>query len=179
LARGKSRSDSLGHVLENVRTLAEKGIQEVVLTGVNLGDFGNTDPITKRKAADFFELTKALDQVKEMPRFRISSIEPNLLINDIIDLVANSDRFMPHFHIPLQSGSNKILALARGVINVNFTPDRVAKIKMLMPHAAIQPSVIGGFQVRMRTSETLHFLHEQSLLQYHSPILKERKNTEH
>src|ERR1700682_2932986 len=94
LARGKSRSDSMAHVLENVRDLAAKGIQEIVLTGVNLGDFGNTEPGAKRKSEDFFKLTQALDQLKEMPRFRISSIEPNLLNNDIIELVANSNRFM-------------------------------------------------------------------------------------
>src|SRR5450755_491355 len=106
LARGKSRSDSLTHVLKNVRDLAAKGIQEIVLTGVNLGDFGKTDAESKIKYENVLELTRVLDQVNEMPRFRISSIEPNLLNNEIIELVANSDRFMPHFHIPLQSGSN-------------------------------------------------------------------------
>ncbi len=129
MARGKSRSDRLSHVLENVRTLAAKGIQEIVLTGVNLGDFGTTDPGSKRKTENFFELTQALDQMTEMPRFRISSIEPNLLNNEIIDLVANSDRFMPHFHIPLQSGSNKILALMRRRYHRELYAHRVARIK--------------------------------------------------
>jgi len=113
LARGKSRSDLPGHVLQNVKELAARGIKEVVLTGVNLGDFRNMEPGSGKKETGFFELAHSLDQMKEMPRFRISSIEPNLLTNEIIDLVANSDRFMPHFHIPLQSGSNRILAMMR------------------------------------------------------------------
>src|SRR6476659_4490027 len=129
LARGQSRSDRLGNVLENVRKLAGQGIQEIVLTGVNLGDFRNTEPGGEKKQLDFFDLTSALDQIKEMPRFRISSIEPNLLTNDIIGLVANSDRFMPHFHIPLQSGSNKILALMRRRYKRELYAERVALIK--------------------------------------------------
>ena len=179
LARGKSRSDSIGHVLENVRELAEKGIQEVVLTGVNLGDFGNADPVTKRKTADFFELARALDQVNEMPRFRISSIEPNLLTNDIIDLVANSDRFMPHFHIPLQSGSNKILSLMRRRYQRELYADRVARIKTLMPHAAIGADVIVGFpgETELDFKETLEFLHSQEVSYLHVFTYSERENT--
>jgi threonylcarbamoyladenosine tRNA methylthiotransferase MtaB len=145
MARGKSRSDSILHVLENVKSLAAKGIQEIVLTGVNLGDFGNADPVTRKKSVDFLKLTRALDEMNEIPRYRISSIEPNLLNNDIIDLVANSDRFMPHFHIPLQSGSNKILALMRRRYLRELYADRVARIKTLMPHAAIGADVIVGF----------------------------------
>ena len=179
LARGKSRSDSIGHVLENVRGLAAKGIQEVVLTGVNLGDFGNADPVTKRKLNDFFELTRALDQLKEMPRFRISSIEPNLLTNEIIDLVANSDRFMPHFHIPLQSGSNKILALMRRRYQRELYANRVARIKTLMPHAAIGADVIVGFpgETEKDFTETLEFLHEQEVSYLHVFTYSERENT--
>ena len=179
LARGKSRSDSIGHVLENVRGLAAKGIQEVVLTGVNLGDFGNADPVTKRKLDDFFELTRALDQLKEMPRFRISSIEPNLLTNEIIDLVANSDRFMPHFHIPLQSGSNKILALMRRRYQRELYADRVSRIKTLMPHAAIGADVIVGFpgETEKDFTETLEFLHEQEVSYLHVFTYSERENT--
>ncbi len=178
-ARGKSRSDTLTHVLENVRDLAAKGIQEVVLTGVNLGDFGPADPATKRKSENFFELTRALDQMNEMPRFRISSIEPNLLTNDIIDLVANSDRFMPHFHIPLQSGSNKILALMRRRYVRELYADRVARIKTLMPHAAIGADVIVGFPGESEEDfkETFDFLHELDVSYLHVFTYSERDNT--
>jgi threonylcarbamoyladenosine tRNA methylthiotransferase MtaB len=179
LARGRSRSDTMNHVLENVRDLATKGIQEVVLTGVNLGDFGNTEPGAKRKSENFFELTQALDQVTEMPRFRISSIEPNLLTNDIIDLVANSDRFMPHFHIPLQSGCNKVLALMRRRYVRELYADRVARIKALMPHAAIGADLIVGFPGESDEDfqETLKFLHELETSYLHVFTYSERENT--
>ena len=179
MARGKSRSDRLSHVLENVLELALKGIQEVVLTGVNLGDFGIAETGNKRKTENFFELTQALDRVKEMPRFRISSIEPNLLNNDIIDLVANSDRFMPHFHIPLQSGSNKILALMRRRYLRELYADRVARIKTLMPHAAIGTDVIVGFPGESEEDfkETLDFLHELEISYLHVFTYSERENT--
>src|SRR5664279_88145 len=179
LARGKSRSDSLQHVLENVHELAAKGIQEIVLTGVNLGDFGNTDPDSRQKTNDFFELAQALDQVKEIPRFRISSIEPNLLNNDIIELVANSDRFMPHFHVPLQSGNNKILALMRRRYQRELYADRVALIKTLMPHAAIGADVIVGFpgETDEDFEETRNFLHGLDLSYLHVFTYSERENT--
>jgi threonylcarbamoyladenosine tRNA methylthiotransferase MtaB len=179
MARGKSRSDSLSHVLENVRSLADKGIQEIVLTGVNLGDFGNTEPGTKKKTEDFLELTRALDKVKEIPRFRISSIEPNLLNNDIIDLVANSDRFMPHFHVPLQSGSNKILALMRRRYIRELYADRVSRIKTLMPHAAIGADVIVGFpgETDEDFKETFNFLHSLEISYLHVFTYSERPNT--
>ncbi len=179
MARGKSRSDSLNHVLENVRSLAGKGIQEIVLTGVNLGDFGNTEPETKKKTEDFLELAKALDKLKEIPRFRISSIEPNLLNNDIIDLVANSDRFMPHFHIPLQSGSNKILALMRRRYMREHYADRVSRIKTLMPHAAVGADVIVGFpgETDEDFKETLNFLHSLEISYLHVFTYSERENT--
>ena len=179
MARGKSRSDRLSHVLENVLELALKGIQEVVLTGVNLGDFGIAETGNNRKTENFFELTQALDQVKEMPRFRISSIEPNLLNNDIINLVANSDRFMPHFHIPLQSGSNKILALMRRRYLRELYADRVARIKTLMPHAAIGTDVIVGFPGESEEDfkETLDFLHALEISYLHVFTYSERENT--
>jgi threonylcarbamoyladenosine tRNA methylthiotransferase MtaB len=179
LARGKSRSDSLSHVLENVRSLVAKGIQEIVLTGVNLGDFGNTLPGTKKKTEDFLELTRALDRVKEIPRFRISSIEPNLLNNDIIDLVANSDRFMPHFHIPLQSGSNKVLALMRRRYVRELYADRVSRIKTLMPHASVGADVIVGFpdETDDDFKETLDFLHSLEISYLHVFTYSERENT--
>ena len=179
LARGKSRSDSMSHVLENVQNLAEKGIQEIVLTGVNLGDFGNTEPGAKKKTENFYELVLALDRLKVMPRFRISSIEPNLLNNDIIDLVANSDHFMPHFHIPLQSGSNKILAQMRRRYLRELYADRVARIKMLMPHASIGADVIVGFPGETEEDfwETVHFLHELDIAYLHVFTYSERENT--
>jgi threonylcarbamoyladenosine tRNA methylthiotransferase MtaB len=179
MARGKSRSDSILHVLENVKSLAAKGIQEIVLTGVNLGDFGNADPVTRKKSVDFLELTRALDEMNEIPRYRISSIEPNLLNNDIIDLVANSDRFMPHFHIPLQSGSNKILALMRRRYLRELYADRVARIKTLMPHAAIGADVIVGFPGETDDDfrETLDFLHTLEISYLHVFTYSERENT--
>jgi len=178
-ARGKSRSDSLDHVVENVRELAAKGIREVVLTGVNLGDFGNTDQGANGKSSNFFELTQALNLVEEMPRFRISSIEPNLLTNDIIDLVANSDRFMPHFHIPLQSGSNKILAAMRRRYLRELYADRVARIKTLMPHAAIGADVIVGFpgETDADFRETRDFLQELEVSYLHVFTYSEREHT--
>jgi threonylcarbamoyladenosine tRNA methylthiotransferase MtaB len=178
-ARGKSRSDSLAHVLENVHGLACEGIQEIVLTGVNLGDFGNIDKDTKRKKEDFFELIRALDQIKEIPRFRISSIEPNLLGNDIIELVASSERFMPHFHIPLQSGSNRILSLMRRRYQREFYADRVSHIKALMPHAAIGADVIVGFPGEMDEDfkRTMDFLHALEISYLHVFTYSERENT--
>lgn len=212
MARGKSRSDTIEHVLENVRGLAARGIQETVLTGVNLGDFGytaaispvnapslsseqnllynasanrffaekeKTESIIKRKSENFFELVQALDQMNEMPRFRISSIEPNLLTNDIIALVANSDRFMPHFHIPLQSGSDKILGMMRRRYKRERYADRVAHIKTLMPHAAIGADVIVGFpgETEEDFKETFDFLHAIDVSYLHVFTYSERDNT--
>ncbi|HVY76748.1 MAG TPA: tRNA (N(6)-L-threonylcarbamoyladenosine(37)-C(2))-methylthiotransferase MtaB [Puia sp.] len=183
LARGRSRSDTVEHAVQNVRSLASKGIQEVVLTGVNLGDFGYTvdgDPAASRKkTTSFLELVKALDQLDAMPRFRISSIEPNLLSNEIIELVANSDRFMPHFHIPLQSGSNKILAAMRRRYRRELYAERVALIKTLMPHAAIGADVIVGFPGESDEDfrETFDFLHEIDVSYLHVFTYSERDNT--
>lgn len=189
LARGKSRSDTIDHVMENVRRLAAGSIQEVVLTGVNLGDFGYADEQRdpafsgerqiKRKAENFYELTRALDRMTEMPRFRISSIEPNLLTNEIIDLVANSNRFMPHFHIPLQSGSNKILGMMRRRYKRELYADRVSRIKTLMPHAAIGADVIVGFpgETEEDFRETFNFLHTLDVSYLHVFTYSERDNT--
>jgi threonylcarbamoyladenosine tRNA methylthiotransferase MtaB len=199
MARGKSRSDNIDHVLENVRRLAASGIQEIVLTGVNLGDFrysaslpvvnnpflpneglDKSQHIDKRKTENFHELTQALDRMTEMPRFRISSIEPNLLTNDIIELVANSDRFMPHFHIPLQSGSNKILGMMRRRYKRELYTDRVARIKTLMPHAAIGADVIVGFpgETEEDFKETVDFLHAIDVSYLHVFTYSERDNTQ-
>ncbi|HEX6429478.1 MAG TPA: MiaB/RimO family radical SAM methylthiotransferase, partial [Niastella sp.] len=138
MARGKSRSDLIANVVDNVKQVAANGVKEIVLTGVNLGDFGEGNE-------NFYELACALDKLEGIERYRISSIEPNLLTNAIIEMVANSNTFMPHFHIPLQSGSNRILGLMRRRYRRELYAERVKLIKTLMPHAAIGVDVIVGF----------------------------------
>lgn len=172
MARGKSRSDSLENVLKTVNQLAEEGTKEIVLTGVNLGDFGNN-------GEDFFSLVKELDKVEGIQRYRISSIEPNLLTNEIIEMVANSDRFMPHFHIPLQSGSNKILGAMRRRYKRELYADRVSLIKTLMPHCAIGVDVIVGFpgETEIEFQETFDFLHSLDISYLHVFTYSERDNT--
>ena len=144
LARGGSRSGSIASVRKRVEKLAETGVKEIVLTGVNLGDFGLQGPGRERRE-DFTQLVRALDNVASIRRFRISSCEPNLLTDDILATVAASARFMPHFHIPLQSGSDKILGLMRRRYKRALYASRVARIKELMPHACIGVDVIVGF----------------------------------
>jgi threonylcarbamoyladenosine tRNA methylthiotransferase MtaB len=139
LARGNSRSDTIANVLANASQIAATGTKEIVLTGVNIGDFGDKENGT------FFDLVKALDTVTGLDRIRISSIEPNLLSDEIIRFVASSNRFVPHFHIPLQSGSNKILALMRRRYKRELYTDRVNQIKALMPDACIGVDVFVGF----------------------------------
>lgn len=179
MARGKSRSDKVVNVVNNVRQLAERGVKEVVLTGVNLGDFGKGPDGSKKKEESFYELVQALDEVAEMPRYRISSIEPNLLTDDIIKVVANSQRFMPHFHIPLQSGSNTILALMRRRYRRELYADRIALIKALMPHCAIGVDVIVGFpgETDELFMETYEFLHSLDVSYLHVFTYSERANT--
>jgi threonylcarbamoyladenosine tRNA methylthiotransferase MtaB len=145
MARGKSRSDSIANVVAHARQLAADGTKEIVLTGVNLGDFGRGPDGETAYAENFFDLVKALEAVEGIARYRISSIEPNLLTNEIIEFVANSDKFMPHFHIPLQSGSNTILGLMRRRYKRELYAERVKLIKTLMPHCAIGVDVIVGF----------------------------------
>src|SRR6478735_2027806 len=161
MARGKSRSDRIENVVSQARSLAEQGVKEIVLTGVNLGDFGK-GPDGIDRSESFFQLVQALEEVEGIQRFRISSIEPNLLTNEIIDFVAESKRFMPHFHIPLQSGSNKILAAMRRRYKRELYAERVAHIKSVMPHAAIGVDVITGFtgETTADHQENLKFLHE-------------------
>jgi threonylcarbamoyladenosine tRNA methylthiotransferase MtaB len=125
MARGKSRSDSIAHVVQTAEGLAASGVREIVLTGVNLGDFGKGPDGNKKHEENFFQLALALEQVQGIDRYRISSIEPNLLTNETIELVASSNKFMPHFHIPLQSGSNQILALMRRRYKRELYADRV------------------------------------------------------
>ena len=144
MARGKSRSDSINNVLLQVNKLAANGVKEIVLTGVNLGDFGKGPDGNKTNEENFYSLIRELDNVEGIERYRISSIEPNLLTNEIIEFVSNSKKFMPHFHIPLQSGSNRILGLMRRRYKRELYAERVNLIKMLMPHCAIGVDVIVG-----------------------------------
>ena len=174
LARGKSRSDSIGHVLENVHDIARQGAREIVLTGVNLGDFGQ-----RAEKEDLFSLIRELDNVPGIDRFRISSIEPNLLTNEIIEFVSNSKRFMPHFHIPLQSGSNKILGLMRRRYKKEGYAERIGLIKTMMPHCCIGVDVIVGFPGETDEDfwETVEFLEKLDLSYLHVFTYSERDDT--
>lgn len=178
MARGKSRSDSIDNVVQHAHQLAANGVKEIVLTGVNLGDFGK-GPDGGRYNEDFYTLIQALDQVEGIQRYRISSIEPNLLTNDIISFVANSDKFMPHFHIPLQSGSNEILGLMRRRYRRELYAERVQLIKTLMPHCAIGVDVIVGFPGETDTyfKETFDFLHSLNVSYLHVFTYSERDHT--
>ncbi|MCX2744332.1 tRNA (N(6)-L-threonylcarbamoyladenosine(37)-C(2))-methylthiotransferase MtaB [Mangrovivirga sp. M17] len=177
LARGKSRSDTIENILNKANEIAQTDVKEVVLTGVNTGDYGIVDG--KRKYR-FFDLVKELDQVKGLDRIRISSIEPNLLSNDIISFAAESKRFVPHFHIPLQSGSNKILKLMRRRYLRELYAERVAKIKSLMPDACIGVDVIVGFpgETDEDFMETYNFLNELDISYLHVFTYSERANTD-
>jgi threonylcarbamoyladenosine tRNA methylthiotransferase MtaB len=178
MARGKSRSDSITNVLRNVEELATTDVKEIVLTGVNLGDFGK-GPDGSKKEESFFDLIKELDKVKGIERYRISSIEPNLLTNEIIEFVANSDKFMPHFHIPLQSGSNHILGSMRRRYKRELYADRVNLIKTLMPHCAVGVDVIVGFpgESNDHFKETFDYLHALDVTYLHVFTYSERDNT--
>lgn len=180
MARGKSRSNEIADVLENVRQIADSGkVKEIVLTGVNLGDFGKGPDGQKKSEENFYELIQALDEVDGIERFRISSIEPNLLTQDIISFVAGSKKFMPHFHIPLQSGSNKILGLMRRRYQRELYQDRVGQIKSLMPDCGIGVDVIVGFpsESDLDFQETLDFLHALDVSYLHVFTYSERPNT--
>lgn len=179
MARGKSRSDSINNVLNHVQQLAATGVKEIVLTGVNLGDFGKGPDGAKKNQEDFYQLVQQLDQVNNIERFRISSIEPNLLTREIIELVAQSRRFMPHFHIPLQSGSNEILGLMRRRYKRELYAERVEMIKSLMPHCAIGVDVIVGFPSESdeRFKETYDFLHGLDISYLHVFTYSERDHT--
>jgi threonylcarbamoyladenosine tRNA methylthiotransferase MtaB len=165
-------------VVERVEMLASQGVQEVVLTGVNLGDFGIQGP-GRERVENFTQLVQALDKVEGMRRYRISSCEPNLLTDDIIQTVAASQRFMPHFHLPLQSGSDKILGLMRRRYRRALYADRVARIKEVMPHAGIGVDVIVGFPGETEADflETYQFLNELPISYLHVFPYSERANT--
>ncbi len=182
-ARGRSRSDTVENVVANARRLAEMGIREVVLTGVNIGDFGNGTEVIEgekpKKEALFIDLIQALEEVEDIPRFRISSIEPNLCTDEIIEFVARSERFMPHFHMPLQSGNNKQLQQMRRRYKRELYAERVEKIKAAMPHACIGVDVIVGFPGETEEDflETYRFLHSLDIAYLHVFTYSERANT--
>ncbi|WP_089888172.1 tRNA (N(6)-L-threonylcarbamoyladenosine(37)-C(2))-methylthiotransferase MtaB [Kriegella aquimaris] len=179
LARGISRSDTLQNVLNNAAEISAKGIKEIVLTGVNIGDYGKGEFGNKKHEHTFLDLVRALDKVKGIHRLRISSIEPNLLRNETIDFVAQSNSFVPHFHIPLQSGSDEILKLMRRRYLTHLYIDRVNKIKEVMPNACIGVDVIVGFpgETEDHFLKTYHFLNELDISYLHVFTYSERDNT--
>lgn len=179
LARGISRSDDLQNVLKNAKEISERDIKEIVLTGVNIGDYGKGEFGNKKHEHTFFELVQALDTVEGIERLRISSIEPNLLKNETIDFVSKSRTFVPHFHIPLQSGSNTILKLMRRRYLKELYVDRVNKIKEVMPHACIGVDVIVGFpgETDELFLETYNFLNTLDISYLHVFTYSERDNT--
>lgn len=183
MARGKSRSDSIDNILANVKIIAEQGVKEIVLTGINLGDFGTTHQSTpnevKNKAEDFYQLIQQLENSDGPNRYRISSIEPNLLSDEIIKWVSKSKKIMPHFHIPLQSGSNKILGLMRRRYKRELYSEKVNLIKKLIPHCCIGVDVIVGFPGETEThfKETVDFLQAIDISYLHVFTYSERANT--
>jgi len=180
LARGISRSDTLQNVLDNAEEIASKGIKEIVLTGVNIGDYGKGEFGNKKHEHTFLELVKELDTINGIHRLRISSIEPNLLKDETIEFVSKSDAFVPHFHIPLQSGSDTLLKkMKRRYLRQTYT-DRVAKIKEVMPNACIGVDVIVGFpgETDELFLETYNYLNELDISYLHVFTYSERPNTE-
>jgi threonylcarbamoyladenosine tRNA methylthiotransferase MtaB len=182
LARGSSRSDTIENAVRNARKIGERGIKEIVLSGVNLGDFGKhlSPEVSDNNKETFYDLVKELDKVETIERFRISSIEPNLLKDEIIEFVAGSKRFVPHFHIPLQSGSNKILKAMRRRYLRELYAERVEKIKTLIPHCCIGVDVIVGFPGETEEDflETYQFLNELDISYLHVFTYSERDNTD-
>ena len=176
LARGSSRSDSIANIVQSAEDIAAREVKEIVLTGVNTGDFGLQDG---KRVERFIDLIKALDRVAGIERFRISSIEPNLLTDEIIEFVASSNKFVPHFHIPLQSGSNRILGLMKRRYQRELYRERVSKIKSLMPHGCIGVDVIVGFPGETHDDflDTYRFLNELDISYLHVFTYSERDNT--
>jgi threonylcarbamoyladenosine tRNA methylthiotransferase MtaB len=176
MARGASRSDTVENVVKAAKEIAENGVKEIVLTGVNIGDFGL---VNGEKVSDFLTLIQALDEVEGIERFRISSIEPNLLTNEIIAFVAQSRRFVPHFHIPLQSGSNKVLGLMRRRYRRELYQERVAAIREIMPDCCIGVDVIVGHPGETQEDflDTYRFLNELQVDYLHVFTYSERANT--
>ena len=180
LARGISRSDSMESVLRNAKEISEKDIKEIVLTGVNIGDYGKGEFGNKKHEHTFLELVQNLEKVDGIERLRISSIEPNLLKNETIDFVANSKTFVPHFHIPLQSGSDKLLGLMKRRYKRETYTNRVEQIKRTMPHACIGVDVIVGFpgETDELFMETYNYLNDMDVSYFHVFTYSERANTE-
>jgi threonylcarbamoyladenosine tRNA methylthiotransferase MtaB len=180
LARGISRSDTLENVLQNAKDISAQNIKEIVLTGVNIGDYGKGEFGNKKHEHTFYELVQKLDKVEGIKRLRISSIEPNLLKNETIEFVSKSRTFVPHFHIPLQSGSNQILKLMKRRYLREIYTERVNKIREVMPHACIGVDVIVGFpgETDAHFLETYHFLNDMDISYLHVFTYSERENTE-
>jgi len=179
LARGISRSDSLENVVAQARDIGRKGMPEIVLTGVNIGDYGRGEFGNKKHQHTFLDLVKALDEVETIDRIRISSIEPNLLRDETIEFVAQSQRFVPHFHVPLQSGSNAILKRMKRRYLRELYAERVQRIKETMPHAAIGVDVICGFpgETEGQFMETYRFIQELDISYLHVFTFSQRPNT--
>lgn len=179
LARGKSRSNSIAKTIELAKKVATTGVKEVVLTGVNIGDYGKTPDGNERTGEDFFGLIQELEKIENIERWRISSIEPNLLTDEIIEFVAKSDKFMPHFHIPLQSGSDRILKYMRRKYLTTLYRERVATIKRLMPHCCIGVDVIVGFpgETEEEFMATYEFISSLDVSYLHVFTYSERANT--
>ena len=180
LARGISRSDTMQNVLDNAKEIANKGIKEIVLTGVNIGDYGKGEFGNKKHEHTFLELVQELDKVEDIDRIRISSIEPNLLKNETIDFVSKSQRFVPHFHIHLQSGSDEILKKMKRRYLSGLYLDRVNKIREVLPNACIGVDVIVGFpgETEELFLETYNFLNQLPISYLHVSTYSERDNTE-
>ena len=180
LARGISRSDTLSNVLKNAKEISEQNIKEIVLTGVNIGDYGKGEFGNKKHEHTFYELVQALDDVEGIERLRISSIEPNLLKNETIEFVSQSKTFVPHFHVPLQSGHNEILKLMKRRYSRELYVERIAKIKEMMPDACIGVDVIVGFpgETDAHFLETYNFLNTLDISYLHVFTYSERDNTE-
>ena len=179
-ARGKSRSGTISEILDNVKHLVASGVKEIVLTGVNIGDYGIFDTKTKKRETNFYELISNIDLIPDLNRVRISSIEPNLLSDEIIQFVHNSNSFVKHFHIPLQSGSDKILKLMKRRYLKNLYISRINKIKELMPDCCIGVDVIVGFpgETEEDFNETYEFLKVLNISYLHVFSYSERDNTE-
>ena len=180
LARGISRSDTIENVVKNANEIAQKGIKEIVLTGVNIGDYGKGEFGNKKHEHTFLDLISELDKVEGIKRIRISSIEPNLLKDESIELVAKSRNFVPHFHIPLQSGSDELLKKMKRRYLTKLYSDRISKIREVMPHAAIGVDVIVGFpgETEEEFLKTYNFLNELAISYLHVFTYSERENTE-
>ncbi len=180
MARGKSRSDSVNNVLKNIEEIVTGGAKEIVLTGINLGDFGKGNTGGKKHEENFLDLMKVMEMESPIERIRISSIEPNLLTNEMIELVSNSNKFMPHFHIPLQSGSNKTLANMRRRYKRELYKERVELIKLLMPHACIGADVIVGFpgETEDDFNESAMFIESLDISYLHVFTYSERDHTQ-